>query len=212
MHLTEAQSMAENEILDLKGRRWQRTRAALAHPSSPLTAMAACAADDLTHGLRLQLAKALRAGQTLLTVLQASEQHPAALRATVESFQDQQLARVTRDAIAATPSKDPAAIAQCMAAMLADSVMDRLPALAERTGCFDDNVRHEALMQTVRQELDSRHHELVATIEASLRGQPVRSTRRTSAQRTQSLVSANALVHAPLAIRIGGGIRVPGQR
>ncbi|WP_428312765.1 hypothetical protein [Hydrocarboniphaga sp.] len=210
--MNEAQKMAENEILDLSSRRWQRTRAALVTPSFTLTAIAECAADDLNRGLRLQLSKALQSGQTLLTVLQATEQHPAAMRAVVESFQDQQLVRVARNAIAATPSKEPAAIARCMTAMLIDSVMGKVPVLAERSGCFEDSARREALMQAVRQEFESRRSGLTATIEASLRGQPVRRLRQTGAGRTQPPVEASALVHSPLAIRVGGGNHVPGQR
>ena len=114
--------MAENEILDLSSRRWRNTRAALATPNMLLTSVAECVADDLNRGLNLQLSKAFRAGATLLTVLHASEQHPAAMRAAVENFQDQQLARIARDAIKATPTRDPAHVAQCATQMLLDGM------------------------------------------------------------------------------------------
>lgn len=203
--------MAENEILDLGGRRWQRTRAALVNPNLSLTAIAECVAEDLQRAVHLQLAKALRSGHTLLTVLQATEQHPAALRAAVESFQDQRLARIARDAISATASKDPADIARCAVNMLLDGVMDKLPALAGRSGCFQEGARRDTLLQAVQQSLDARRDELAAVIEASLRGQPVRQLRRPGAARRQAPMDAKTLVNSPLVVLVRGANHVFSQ-
>lgn len=64
--------MAENEILDLGGRRWKPTRAALAKPDLSISAMAQCVADNL----QAVLQSSLRKGQTLLSVFQAVDRHP----------------------------------------------------------------------------------------------------------------------------------------
>lgn len=202
--------MAENEILDLAGRRWQRTRAALVNANLSLTAIAECVAEDLQRAVHLQLAKALHSGHTLLTVLRATEQHPAAVRAAIESFQDQRLARIARDAISATASKDPADIARCAVTMLLDGLMDKLPALARRSGCFQAGARLETLLQAVHQSLDARRGELVAVIKASLRGQPVRQ-RRNGAERRQAPMDAKTLVNLPLFVLVRGVNHVSAQ-
>jgi len=202
--------MAENEILDLSSRRWRNTRAALATPNMLLTSVAECVADDLNRGLNLQLSKAFRAGATLLTVLHASEQHPAAMRAAVENFQDQQLARIARDAIKATPTRDPAHVAQCATQMLLDGLMRKALVLADRGACFQSSTQRDALAKALQQEFDSRRGALASVIEASLRGGPVRQWRRTGV-RGRPQIDAGALARSPLAIRIGGANHVQKQ-
>jgi hypothetical protein len=203
--------MAENEILDLASRRWRTTRAALATPNMPLAAVAERVADDLNRQLNFKLSKAFRAGATLLTVLHASEHHPAAMRAAVENFQDQQLARIARNAIKATPTRDPAHIAQCATEMLLDGLMRKTLIFADRGGCFSDSSQRDALTKALQLEFDSRRGALASVIEASLRGGPVRQWRRTSTGHGRTPIDARALARAPLAIRVGGASHVQKQ-
>lgn len=195
--------MAENEILDLHGRRWRNTRAAFATTTLSLTAVAQCVADDLNRGLFFQLAQAFRAGAPLLTVLKASQEHPAALRAAVEAFKDQQLARVVRNAIQATPTRDPVRIADCAVQMLFDSLLPKALVFADRSGCFQDPSRRAELANTISLELNARRATLVSAVELSLRGGPVRQWRRSRAAETRPRAGAEALVRNPLAVMPG---------
>lgn len=194
--------MAENEILDLGGRRWKPTRAALAKPDLSISAMAQCVADNL----QAVLQSSLRKGQTLLSVFQAVDRHPAAMRAAVSMFQDQQLARIARDAAWAASAKDSASIARCAADMLIDGLMSKTILIANGNGCFQDSGRLQALRSALEQEFSGRRSSLAAVIEASLKGEPVQRFKAVSRDRTP--ISASALVFAPLAIRKGGSNHV----
>lgn len=199
--------MAENEILDLKGgRRWSRTRAALAQPDLSLSSMAACAADNLQSVLQLSLANAFRNGQTLLSVFKAIDQHPAAMRAAVSMFQEQQLARIVREATVVATAKDSASISQCAADMLIDGLISRIMVLANGNGCFQDSGRLNALRSALEQEFSGRRSSLASVLEASLQGQAVRRFKVVS--RDRAPITASALVLAPLAIRKGGSNHV----
>lgn len=195
--------MAENEILDLKGgRRWKPTRAALAKPDLSISAMAQCVADNL----QAVLQSSLRKGQTLLSVFQAIDQHPAAMQAAVSMFQEQQLARIARAATWAATAKDSASIAQCAADMLIDGLISKTMVIANGNGCFQDSGRLKALRSALEQEFTGRRSSLASVIEASLRGQAVRRFKAVS--RDQAPITAGALVLAPLAIRKGGSNHV----
>jgi hypothetical protein len=194
--------MAENEILDLGGRRWRHTRAALARPDLSISAMAQCVADNL----QAVLQSSLRKGQTLLSVFQAVDRHPAAMRAAVSMFQDQQLARIARDAAWAASAKDSASISRCAADMLIDGLMSKTMLIANGNGCFKDSGRLQALRSALEQEFSGRRSTLAAVIEASLKGEPVQQFKAASRDRTP--ISASALVLAPLAIRKGGSNHV----
>jgi hypothetical protein len=198
--------MAENEILDLGGRRWTHTRAALAKPDLSLSAMAACAADNLQSVLQSSLANAFRNGQTLLSIFHAVDQHPAAMRAAVSMFQDQQLARIARDATVVASIKDSASISQCAADMLIDGLISKTMVIANGNGCFQDSGRLKALRSALEQEFSGRRINLSSVIEASLQGQATR--RFKSVRRNQAPVTAGSLVLAPLAIRKGGSSHV----
>ena len=198
--------MAENEILDLGGRRWTRTRAALAKQDLSISAMAQCVADNLQSVLQLSLANAFRKGQTLLSVFEAVDRHPAAMRAAVSMFQDQQLARIARDATFTASIKDSASISQCAAEMLIDGLISKTMVIANGNGCFQDSSRLKTLRSALEQEFSGRRNSLASVIEASLRGQAVRRFRAVSGDRAPR--SASALVLAPLAIRKGGSNHV----
>jgi hypothetical protein len=197
--------MAENEILDMGSRRWRPTRAALANPDLSLSAVAEVVANDLES----QLSKALRSGQTLLMIFDASHQEPAAMRAAVQSFKDQQLARIARDAIKVAPGKDPASIAHCVTDMLIAQLIDRTRLLAHQSGWGSE--KREALMKVLQQEFESRRMALAAVTEQSLRGQPARQVRRGRADRDASQVDASTLVRRPLLMPMGGGNSAPGR-
>ena len=203
--------MAENEILDLGGSRWKHTRAAMAAPDSSLTAIADCIAEDLTGSLRLQLYRAFQQGQTLLTVLRAAGEDTAALRAAVESFSGQWLARMSRNAIKATPSKDPAAIAQRAADMLIDACIDKASGFSGRYDRFQTQTEREALRNAVRLRIDACRGDIAAVLEASLCGQVVRRQRRAIGGPVQAPVDAQTMVITPLVFRKPGAGHAPGH-
>lgn len=169
--------MAENEILDLTSRRWQRTRAALARSDLSLADMAECTADNFQCVLQKELANAFRAGQPLLIVFQVVDPYSAAMRAAVSMFKDGQLARVTREAVKAATTKDAANVARCATDMLVDGLIDKALLFARRNGCFEDNTRLDALKSALVHEFALRRDSLAGVIEASLNGQQVRQYR-----------------------------------
>jgi hypothetical protein len=197
--------MAENEILDSCGRGWRPTRVALANPDLSLSAVAEAVADNLDS----QLAKALRGGQTLLIFFAAAQQDPAAMRAVVQSFQDQQLARIVREAIKVSPAKDPASVAHCVTDMLVDGWIEKTQLLANRSGWGPEKI--QALMTVLRQEVESRRRALAVVIEHSLQGHPLRSIRRKRTDKNAPRLDASALVRRPLLLPVGGGNRAPNR-
>lgn len=197
--------MAENEILDMGSRRWRPIRAALANPELPPSAVA----EVVANCLQLRLSRALRSGPPLLMIVDASLQAPAAMRAAVQSFPDQQLARIARDAIKASTDKDPARIARCVTDMLIDGLIGRTRLLADRCGWSPE--KRETLRQAMQQEFESRRMALVAVTEQSLLGQPVRQVRRKRPDRDVAWVDASTLVRRPLLVPMGGGNRAPGR-
>ena len=166
--------MAENEILDLTSRRWQRTRAALARSDLSLAAMAECTADNFQSVLQRKLADAFRAGQPLLMVFQAVDPYSAAMRAAVSMFKDEQLARITREAAKAATTKDAVSVARCATDMLVDGLIDKALLFARRNGCFENSGRLDALRSALVHEFSLRRNSLAGVIEASLNGQQVR--------------------------------------
>ncbi len=195
--------MAENEILDMGSRRSRPIRAALANPELSLSAVAEVVVNDL----QSQFSKALRSGQTLQTILDASHQEPAAMRAVVKSFRDQRLARIAKDAINASPDKEPMSIAHCVTDRLIAQSIDRTRLLAHQGGWGPEKCG--ALMKVLQQEFDSRRMALAAVTEQSLRGQQARPVRRKRAGRDASRVDANTLIRRPLLIPMGVGSHAP---
>lgn len=200
--------MAENEILDLSSRSWQRTRAALAKPDLSFAAMAECAADNLHSVLQSKLTKAFRKGQTLLTIFQAVDEHPAAMRAAVNIFQDQQLARIAREATLVATTKDAKNIALCAADMLIDGLIKKTMAFANQNGCFENRDRIGALKKALEHEFSSRRNGLAEVIQASLGGQRVRQFK--AARKERIPMTAESLARSPLTVlHKGGGSHVP---
>jgi hypothetical protein len=197
--------MAENEILDLGGSRWKRTRVAMAAPDGSLTAIADCIAEDLTGSLRLQLFRAFQQGQTLQTVFRAAGESRAALSAVVESFCGQWLARMSRLAIQVAQSKDPSVIAQCATDMLIDACIDKASGVSGGYERFQTRTEREALSNVLRRRLDACRGEIAAVIEASLCGQGVRRQRRAKVSPTRAKVDAKGLVRRPLVVNRGSG-------
>lgn len=193
--------MAENEILDFGGRRWQRSRAALSLPTNSLSAIAECIADDLNRGLQLQLKKAMRAGQALLDILRATESNPAAGRAAVQSFQDQGLAQIVANATKIAESREPSVVANCVTDLLLKTVLDRTLVNAGRCESFQDQGQRQALGKAIEAELENRRSGIVATIAASLAGRPILRLRRGGARQLSPPRTADALVSVSLGIR-----------
>lgn len=202
--------MAENEILDFGGRRWQRSRAALASPNLSLTAIAACIGDELNRAIHLQLSKALRGGQPLHDILRATESNPAAARAAVQSFQDQGLGQIVLNAIKIAASRDPSAIANCATDLLLRAIKDRASVNAGRCDSFQQPHQRQALNKAIEVELESRRSGIAATIAASLRGQPALRLRRNISQQPSTPRTAATLVNVSLGIRPREGAN--GQR
>ena len=203
--------MAENEMLDLGGSRWRRTRAAMVAPDWSLTDIADCVAEDLTRSLRLQLFSAFQQGQTLLLILRAAGEDPAALRAAVEGFRGQGLARTTRDAIKDAKSNDPAVIARCAADRLIDDCIDKASRLSGRYDRFQTQSEREALRNALRGRLDACRGDIAAVMEASLCGQPVRRQRRAVVGPVGAPADAQTVVRMPLAVCKPGAGHAPGH-
>lgn len=198
--------MAENEILDLGGSRWTRTRAAMAAPDLSLTDVAECVSEDLCSSLRLQLGHALKQGKTLHSILRAAGEHPAALRAAVENFRGQGLARIARDAVKVAHSSDPAIVARCAASMLISACIDRALRQSGRYDRFQMPQEREALGKNLHQRFEASRSEIVAVMEASLRGEAVQRRRRTKSENDPTKVVAQSLVVRSLVARpIGAG-------
>jgi hypothetical protein len=193
--------MAENEILDFGGRRWQRSRAALALANLGPTAIAECIADDLNQGLNLQLRKAFKGGKTLHDILRATEGNSAAARAAVQSFQDRSLAQLVQNATKVAGSTDPFVVASCAAELLLATVRDRMLVNAGKHDTFQDHAQRQALGKAVEAELEARRSGIVATIAASLTGQPAMRLRRGSTRQPSTPRTASALVNVSLGIR-----------
>jgi hypothetical protein len=186
--------VAENEVLDLGASRWRRTRAAMAEATWPLAVIAVCVAEDLTGSLRLQLSKAFHQGQTLLTILRAAGSDRIALRAAVECFCGQGLARTTRDAIKFAPSNEPGVIAKLASDLLIDSCIDKVSGFSGRYDRFQTQSDREELRTAVRQRLEVCRSDIAAVIEASLRGQEVCRQRRSAMDPARQTVDARALI------------------
>lgn len=189
--------MAENEILDLGGDRWRRTRAAIADPAMSCDVIAECIAEELRRSLQSQLYKAFQQGQSLLTILRAARSDPAALRAAVESFSGQALARTTRDAIKCAPSREPAVIAKLAADHLIESCIDKVVGYSGRYDRFTTHVERKALRNAVCQRFEVCRGNIAAEIEASLCGQEVRRQRRAARPK----VDVGALIGKSLVTR-----------
>lgn len=198
--------MAENEILDVGGRRWQRSRAALALPNLSHTAVAECIADDLNRGLQLQLRKAFQAGQTLLDILRAAEGNSAATRAAVQSFQDRGLAQIIQNAIKIAASREPSVVANCAADMLLKAVQELTLGLAGRSDSYQEYAQRQALGKAIEAELKACRSGVVANIEASLRGQPAMRLRPSVTRQLSTPRTAATLVNVSLGIRPKAGI------
>ncbi len=204
--------MAENETLDLGGRRWRHARAALANTDLSLAEIAKRIGDGLRSDVQSRLAKAFRSGQTLLMVTQAVGQNSVALRAAVESFQDGRLARIARDAAKLVKENEPASIASCATDMLIDSLMSRVQVVAGKNARFQDDHQRKELMNAVRSEIDARRSGIAAVIEESLRGQPLRQWRRKRIEGSQTQVDASILAHRSLIIQMKGTNHAQQQR
>jgi hypothetical protein len=196
--------MAENETLDLGGTRYRRSRDCLGDLQSPTTAIADQFTNDLLHSVRVDLSKAFKGGQTLLTVLRAAESEPAALRAVVANFSVQGLARLTREAIKEAKSADPALIANFAATRLIDACFDKAVALSSRYERFQDAVEKEHLRASLHERFRGCRTELVAVLESSLRGNHVPRKPRANSERLQKPITAQMLASRPLATRNSG--------
>lgn len=197
--------MAENEILDFGGRRWQRSRAALALPTNSLTAIAECIADDLNKGLNLQLRKAFQGGQTLHDILRATEGNNAAARAAVQTFQDRGLAQVIQNVIKITGSRDLSVIASHAAKYLVTAVLDRMLVNAGQHESFRDHAQRQALGKAIEGELEARRSGIAATIQSSLTGRQALRLRRGSTRQPSPPRTAASMVNVSLGIQPRGG-------
>lgn len=193
--------MAENEILDIRGQRWQRSRAALALPNWNPTAVAECIADDLNRGLQVQLRKGMKVGQTLRDILRAPEDNAAAMRAAAQSFHDRGVGQLTQNAVKIAGSREPSVVAKCAADMLMNAVKERALALAGRSASYQEYAERQALGKAIDMEFQACRGGIVANIEASLRGQPAKPLRRGSSLQLSTPRTGAALVNIPLAIR-----------
>ena len=190
--------MAENEILFVTGaRRWRPTRRALT-AGAPMEAVADCFADDLIRGVRNSLVASLRKGATLLTLLRAADLGHEALSGVVANFQDKQLARIAKRAIAECGSHDADALARYVGQLIMDSVYEKVLVYAGRCDRYKTQQARDALAQTLDARLQLCEPELTSVLQNSLRGEPVRRAARPRVHRASVRRPASAVVSTSL--------------
>lgn len=173
--------MAENEILDVRGR-FRRKSRELLNSNQPLADVVRVLTEEWENELLRNLHKAFQAGQTLQELLRAAEKGHA-LAAVVQTFKPRTLAQICRQAIencreSPTPEKVAAVaadvfIARSIGAVLTDAAMSPL---------FADARKLSQLETTVRREFENRRPAVVAKLQQSLlgvkSGSPVRRQKR----------------------------------
>jgi hypothetical protein len=171
--------MAENELLDIKGRRWRETRRYLSGPEAEAFTIADHAAEECEAGLRRDLHKFFREGTSLLLVLRAAAQDSAAMRSTIEAFKNKQIARIIRYAIQQCgPPYEARRVAELASNRLVELVIDKVGAYAASLPNYEQRTRREELEAA----LSHRFHDLRPTIstllEHSLKNIPLKPPQR----------------------------------
>lgn len=202
--------MAENELLDIKGRRWRQTRRCLSGVEANAFAIAECAVEECEAGLRRELNKFFREGTPLLLVLKAAAQDSAAMRSAIEAFKTNQIGRIIRYAIQqCRPPYEANRVAELASVCLVESVIDKLGAHAASLPHYEERIRREELKAALSQRFHDLRPTISTLLEHSLRNIPLRPPQpkprmprepisaRTSAILGTSLLGSRSGRHGP---------------
>lgn len=196
--------MAENEILDIKGRRWRETRRCL--PTANAIDVADCVAEECEAGLRRDLNKYLREGTSLMLVLKAAQEDAAAMRRAIEPFKNKQIARIIKHVIKECgPPYEANRIAQYASHRLIDLVIDKVIGHAATLQVYGAQSRREALSAALAQRLQDLRPTIATLLEHSLtntrlrpRQPKPRVQREPMAARTTALLGTSLLTPGPV--------------
>lgn len=190
--------MAENEVLDVRwGRRWKTTRQLLVRPDVDPATLAHCACADAVHDVRRVLKRALQKGASLIKIFEAASGNPAAMKAAVSLFPDQQLARFVRGGCHTSDTMSARDVAYATAALMFDALVNRTVVFAGK----HDGWRADHQRELLRTEMEQRRDVCVAGIaeilEKSLRGEAIKAGYR---HRSRERVTAKVLVNRSLRV------------
>ena len=167
--------MAENESLDFGHRsRWLRSRKVLQDPASTLDQFIRTAAEDCREAVRL-VPVALRKGPAFLTLVKALETGSVrALQEAVATFTEKRIASITLSVMRSSWSRDPQDLARATAQSVIATLIDQIAARSKREQRFCSVSDQAKLRIALSREFVTHIPVLTDTIEASLRGGPIR--------------------------------------
>jgi hypothetical protein len=198
--------MAENEILDIKGRRWRQTRRYLASADASALGVADSAAAECEAALRKDLNKYLREGTPLLLILKAAKEDPATLRRAIEAFKNKQIARIIQYAIQQCgPPYEANRIAQHASNRLLEMIIDKVGGYAATIPEYGARSRRAELDAALSKRLQELRSTVSTLLEHSLTGtrlrpaQPKpRTQREPIAVRTSTILGTSLLATRPV--------------
>lgn len=198
--------MAENELLDIKGRRWRQTRRCLSSADADAVTVADCAAEECETGLRKDLNKYLREGTPLLLILKAAQEDPATMRRAIEAFKNKPIARIIQYAIEQCgPPYEANRIAQLASDRLLEMVIDKVGVYAAALPQYEAQSRRAELDAALSQRLHDLRSTVSTLLEHSLTGtrlrpaQPKpRTPREPIAARTAAVLGTSLLASRPI--------------
>ena len=169
--------MAENEILDFgHATRWRKSRMCLKDPNSTLLEFVNCASEELEATIR-RLPAVLRKTQGQLDVIRAAKGDPIALQAAVAALTQKRLGKAVAAADQLVPSGDPASVSRHASLSIFEGMIDQIVSRSKREARFCSVDEQESLRATLQARFASCVDQLAATIESSLRGQPIKPVR-----------------------------------
>jgi hypothetical protein len=187
--------MAENEILDLGNpRRYARFRHLLASSDATVEQVVVGLIEDVVPTTRAVLRR-----QPLYMILKACGQDRATLRQAVAGCTEWEMASLTVQAHAICRSNDPVVMGQTAARLLVEKIADRVRRFSLRDDQSIVPARRTALLQETERRLNECRSEIEGLIAASLRGEPIKRTRRRSVVRSP----ASAIIGDSLILRPG---------
>lgn len=172
--------MAENESLDFGHRnRWLRSRKILRDPASTLDQFINTASEDCQEAVRL-VPIALRKGPALLALVRALETGSiVALQEVIATFTEKRIASIAVSALRSSKSKDLKDFARATAESVIGTLIDQIATRAKREQRFCSVSEQSELRMGLTREFSAHIPDLSDTIEASLRGGPIRRIRKT---------------------------------
>lgn len=182
--------MAENEILDVRNpNHYRRSRKALEDPSLLPEQVAESFSEDFLEVFLKKLS-----GLPLNLLLKACENDPIALQDVIAKFKYQQLMKMVEQAYRITNSSNIGVISNKVAEMLIDRLIDNANCFVAENGYTRQE--REKLRNAMLVKLESMKNRIVASLTASLLGEPV-----TRAKRVKKVkIAPSELVNASLLI------------